>query len=83
MGGGGTEIASLKQPFTVRPHRNKTNTRRRSVVEHPLMVVGSIPHGGPVEPVLHDWCSKEGRKCFYLTTHSTPFIYGYMASDMW
>ena len=25
---------------------------------------------------------KEGRKCFYLTTHSTHFIYGYMASDM-
>ena len=26
---------------------------------------------------------KEGRKeMFYLTTHSTHFIYGYMASDM-
>ena len=24
---------------------------------------------------------KEGRKMFYLTTHSTHFIYGYMASD--
>ena len=22
------------------------------------------------------------RKCFYLTTHSTHFIYGYMASDI-
>ena len=40
------------------------------------------------------WCSifccshsvknKEGRKeMFYLTTHSTHFIYGYMASDVW
>ena len=29
-----------------------------------------------------DW--KEGRKeMFYLTTHSTHFIYGYMASDIW
>ena len=35
-------------------------------------------------------CNKfEGRKCFreremfYLTTHSTHFIYGYMASDIW
>ena len=28
--------------------------------------------------------SKEGRKeMFYLTTHSTHFIYGYMASDIW
>ena len=31
---------------------------------------------------------KEGRKegrmeLFYLTTHSTHFIYGYMASDIW
>ena len=36
------------------------------------------------QPVLHDWC-KEGRRkeIFYLTTHSTHFIYGYMASDIW
>ena len=28
--------------------------------------------------------SQEGRKeMFYLTTHSTHFIYGYMASDIW
>ena len=27
---------------------------------------------------------KDGRKeMFYLTTHSTYFIYGYMASDIW
>ena len=26
---------------------------------------------------------KEGRKMFYLTMHSTPFIYGYIASDIW
>ena len=34
---------------------------------------------GPI--VMH---IKEGRKeMFYLTTHSTHFIYGYMASDIW
>ena len=27
--------------------------------------------------------STEGKGMFYLTTHSTHFIYGYMASDMW
>ena len=28
--------------------------------------------------------NREGRKeIFYLTTHSTHFIYGYMASDIW
>ena len=26
---------------------------------------------------------ERGRKMFYLTTHSTHFIYGYMASDIW
>ena len=26
---------------------------------------------------------KEREKMFYLTTHSTHFIYGYMASDIW
>ena len=29
-------------------------------------------------------CKQEGRKeMFYLTTHSTHYIYGYMASDIW
>ena len=27
--------------------------------------------------------AREREKCFYLTTHSTHFIYGYMASDIW
>ena len=28
------------------------------------------------------WIKRE-REMFYLTTHSTHFIYGYMASDIW
>ena len=33
---------------------------------------------------VHREIYKEGRKeMFYLTTHSTHFIYGYMASDIW
>ena len=46
------------------------------------------------QPVLHNWCNKgcgmcypvcgmREREMFYLTTHSTHFIYGYMASDIW
>ena len=31
------------------------------------------------QPVLHE----REREMFYLTTHSTHFIYGYMASDIW
>ena len=30
------------------------------------------------------WMDERGeREMFYLTTHSTHFIYGYMASDIW
>ena len=36
--------------------------------------------------MLHTDCNerfKREREMFYLTTHSTHFIYGYMASDIW
>ena len=65
-------------------------------------IVGSIPHGGPIEPFLvssrliivtkavlcYLLCGmahikEREREMFYLTTHSTHFIYGYMASDIW
>ena len=29
------------------------------------------------------WNKEREREMFYLTTHSTHFIYGYMASDIW
>ena len=36
----------------------------------------------PVE--RNGWASeREREKMFHLTTHSTHFIYGYMASDIW
>ena len=42
---------------------------------------------GGRSPLLTHWDfprNQEGRKeMFYLTTHSTHFIYGYMASDIW
>ena len=41
----------------------------------------------PIQPVLHTWChvlvKEREREMFYLTMHSTHFIYGYMASDLW
>ena len=33
--------------------------------------------------MVRDHSDSEREKCFYLTTHSTHFIYGYMASDIW
>ena len=39
---------------------------------------------GHIHPLGGTSCPKWGRKeMFYLTTHSTHFIYGYMASDIW
>ena len=32
---------------------------------------------------VREGSSKREREMFYLTTHSTHFIYGYMASDIW
>ena len=31
----------------------------------------------------HIFFNRKGKEMFYLTTHSTHFIYGYMASDIW
>ena len=35
--------------------------------------------------IAHKWmkCPNRRKEMFYLTTHSTHFIYGYMASDIW
>ena len=33
--------------------------------------------------VQFQWWKKGMKEMFYLTTHSTHFIYGYMASDIW
>ena len=56
-------------------------------------VVGSIPYRrrlkrrlgvtGEGVVTLSEKCMNREREMFYLTTHSTHFIYGYMASDIW
>ena len=44
---------------------------------HNVVITACVHGNEPAVPSL------EGRKeMFYLTTHSTHFIYGYMASDM-
>ena len=57
-----------------------------SVVEHPVMVcTGSADQFLVVDPLSYsssDTIQRE-REIFYLTTHSTHFIYGYMESDIW
>ena len=43
---------------------------------------GSRIDGRPIELFFISAIERE-REMFYLTTHSTHFIYGYMASDIW
>ena len=45
----------------------------RSVLISPLCVLTNN----------NTWHLPPGKEMFYLTTHSTHFIYGYMASDIW
>ena len=42
----------------------------------------SLSACGPINGILEKPKGRE-REMFYLTTHSTHFIYGYMASDIW
>ena len=37
----------------------------------------------PKGEIYRYWNREREREMFYLTTHSTHFIYGYMASDIW
>ena len=39
-----------------------------------------VPFSLPLFPTV---CTEREREMFYLTTHSTHFIYGYMTSDIW
>ena len=53
----------------------------------PRKCISTTPIGpGRQYPLLRHWLERERereREMFYLTTHSTHFIYGYMASDIW
>ena len=48
------------------------------------------PHHSAMDLIARDFVHCDGdnfrygrKEMFYLTTHSTHFIYGYMASDIW
>ena len=65
-----------------------SNVCKISLDTHPKLQVECYPGDHFQTMVTHcklvNIVLKEGRKeMFYLTTHSTHFIYGYMASDIW
>ena len=45
------------------------------MIHYPLLTIETVL---VMNTFLHCW-----KEMFYLTTHSTHFIYGYMASDIW
>ena len=75
------EIAA---PFA--PPLEKTNLYLRLYgVRHMVKDHSDSERGNPLPPhgLLFPINSKREREMFYLTTHSTHFIYGYMASVIW
>ena len=79
----GLEPVPRCEPRTYNPLVNYLYTAPSSEREEGVVAL-HLPTG-PLKPAL-GWSRYQGRKegrkqMFYLTTHSTHFIYGYMASD--
>ena len=63
----------------MRTHVNRKIGRSIRVVNASI-VSKCIAHAHMIYTYIHTYRERE---MFYLTTHSTHFIYGYMASDIW
>ena len=68
-------LRSCVAPLSLHPLRQQF-----SGLESSLWLSSSLPPSQrlPSQPAKWKW-----KEVFYLTTHSTHFIYGYMASDIW
>ena len=62
--------------------KNPSSPVEHSVVRAYPLFPQTIRHD-LVGPSLEPRAREREREMFYLTTHSTHFIYGYMASDIW
>ena len=75
-------FAFCHQPATVPPRssRRRGEGRGDTVAASPPPTPRPWPSAAPSEPRASPAAERE---MFYLTTHSTHFIYSYMASDIW
>ena len=73
-------------------HRQNNTAFVTPVVEHWLEreIAQWVHHEGSIRWPITPWATPHSqlsigrrKEMFYLTTHSTHFIYGYMASDIW
>ena len=62
-------------------HHNHTSPIATQILEPTELWI--ISNGMSSLVRLRDHPNEREREMFYLTTHSTHFIYGYMASDIW
>ena len=51
----------------------------RPIMHH----MGTVPPSHALSVADNKFNQQEGKEMFYLTMHSTHFIYGYMTSDIW
>ena len=83
-------------PRRIIPYTSTRSSRRGSILDRLLFAmcseksiyvlkgVGNCQRGWSGEGYINlSLLSTIEREMFYLTTHSTHFIYGYMASDIW
>ena len=70
----------LQQPLH---HLHKNRERERNVLFNDALNTFHLRLYGVRHMVKDHSDSEREREMFYLTTHSTHFIYGYMASDIW
>ena len=75
----------LKVTCTQNNNNNNNNKQKKQM--HPIhflfMVIMCWTFGVGPFSLLQLYFSTKGKEMLYLTMHSTHFIYGYMASDIW
>ena len=82
------DVCETRRPLTTEMHVAMSNDNNEvkeislSITDlRTIFVSAEIIHMHVIYKIAEHY---EGRKeMFYLTTHSTHFIYGYMASDIW
>ena len=67
----------------VKDHSDSERERERNVLFNDTLNTFYLRLYGVRHMVKDHSDSEREREMLYLTTHSTHFIYGYMASDIW
>ena len=67
----------------VKDHSDSERERERNILFNDALNTFYLRLYGVRHMVKDHSDSEREREIFYLTTHSTHFIYGYMASDIW